>query len=85
MGERLVCRGPEGGLGQRGWNIKRQLYDLDDDVFNFLIILGPSQEEIGGGGWYWTLFMAAILLAGILTLSTQLAKLLSNLKEINTT
>jgi hypothetical protein len=40
---------------------------------------------MGGGGWYWTLFMAAILLAGILTLSTQLATILSILKEINTT
>jgi hypothetical protein len=53
--------------------------------FNFLIILGPSQKEIGGGGWYWTLFMAAILLAGILLLSTQLATSFSILKEINTT
>ncbi len=52
---------------------------------NFWIILGPSQKEIGGGGWYWTLFMAAILLAGILTLSTQLATFLSILKEIYTT
>ncbi len=30
------------------------------------LILGPSQKEIWGGGWYWTLFMAAILLAGSL-------------------
>ncbi len=52
---------------------------------NFLIILGPSQKEIRGGGWYWTLFMAAILLTGILTLSTQLATCLSILKGKNTT
>jgi hypothetical protein len=39
-------------------------------------------EEIGGGGWYWTLFLAAILLAGIFTLSHSDAKCVSILKEI---
>jgi hypothetical protein len=44
-----------------------------------------AERDRGRRGVYWTLFMAAILLAGILTLSTQIAKTLSILKEINTT
>jgi hypothetical protein len=52
---------------------------------NFWSILGPSQKERGGGGWYWTLFIAAILLPGILTIFSQLTTTLSILKEINKT
>ncbi len=51
----------------------------------FTVFLGLHRERERGGGWYWTLFMAAILLAGILTVFSQRTSTLSILKEINTT
>ena len=54
-------------------------------LLNFEVFKGLHRKERGGGGGTGLCLMAAILLAGILTLSTQLATCLSILKEINTT
>jgi hypothetical protein len=70
------------GKWQRGYIIRRILYDLDDDVSQFLKYSWAFTERERG---YWTLFMATILLAGILIVFSQLTTTLSILKEINAT